>query len=235
MKGTTDQAPEKEHLAARRILAVTEEELRRVILDIHDGAAQQLFAALAQVKLMQTRLARGESISPVEWKAHLGRQETLLSCAQSEIRDFMSAFRPPDFPRRELVEIIRGLIIQHEGATGCHVDFTSCDPPLAASLPAKIALYRICQEALANAYRHAGTDHQTVRLGKEKGMIVLEVQDEGRGFAPPPLHGPEATEREEHIGLRGMRERVALVKGELELHSEPGQGTRIIVRVPLDE
>jgi signal transduction histidine kinase len=59
--------------------------------------------------------------------------------------------------------------------------------------------------------------------------------DHGRGFTPPPLVGPEATERVEHIGLRGMRERISLVGGALALEAAPGAGTRIVVEVPADE
>jgi signal transduction histidine kinase len=71
-----------------------------------------------------------------------------------------------------------------------------------------------------------------VRLSEQAGWVVLEVIDRGRGFVPPPLDGPSATERQEHIGLRGMRDRVQLVGGQLHLISQPGQGTRVIVQVP---
>lgn len=64
--------------------------------------------------------------------------------------------------------------------------------------------------------------------------MVLEVIDQGHGFIPPPLEGPSATEREEHIGLRGMRERMHLVGGQLRVYSEVGQGTSIVVKVPGD-
>jgi signal transduction histidine kinase len=102
-------------------------------------------------------------------------------------------------------------------------------------MPVRIALYRFCQEALSNAYRHAQADKQWIRLDKTDSHIVLEVGDDGKGFNPPPLSGPEATEQEEHIGLRGMRDRIALVGGQFELISEPGKGTRIVVKVPVDE
>jgi len=109
------------------------------------------------------------------------------------------------------------------------------EPIPALNLPAKIALYRILQEALSNSYRHAGVQRVWVRLDAVGDRVRLEVEDKGRGFNPPPLVGPEATERAEHIGLRGMRERVALVGGTLTLHSAPGTGTRIVVEMPTDE
>ncbi len=221
--------------AAGRILAVTEEELQRIVLDIHDGPVQQLFAASAQVKLMQLRLQRDEEISAHEWFNYLSQQAELLSSIQQEIRNFLGAFRPPSFPHRELIDILQGLIMQHENFTGCQVDLIVEPADYPASLPVKIALYRICQEALSNAFRHAGVSKQSVHLRREDALILLVVEDAGRGFEPPPLHGPGATEREEHIGLRGMRDRVTLVNGRIRLTSAPGQGTRIEVSVPANE
>lgn len=223
------------NLAAQRILAVTEEELQRIILDIHDGPVQSLFAALTQINLAQKRRGRGEMIPPDELDQLLSRLNMLTETALGEIRNFLGTFRPPDFAHRELADILQGLLLHHEMTTGREVAYQATTHPITASLPVKIALYRICQEALSNGYRHAQANQQWVRLDLQGGQIVLEVHDDGRGFVPPPLNGPEATEREEHIGLRGMRDRIALVGGDFELHSAPGQGTHIMVRVAADE
>jgi signal transduction histidine kinase len=125
--------------------------------------------------------------------------------------------------------------LQHEETTGYTVDLDAHGDIPRVSLPVKIALYRILQEALANTYRHARVKRARVGLSAEGGRVRLEVVDQGRGFRPPPLVGPEATERVEHIGLRGMRERVALVGGRFSIESAPGAGTRIVVEVPGDE
>ena len=222
-----------EHLAARRILAVTEQELQRIILDIHDGPVQKLFAALSQVNLLQTRLAQTEA-NP-EWTATLNRVSELLETSLSEIKTSIGTFRPPEFARRRLLSVIEGLIIQHEEFTGCRVDFESKGDIPEVSLPVKIAVYRILQEALSNVSRHAGVQIVMVRLTARDGRVKLDVIDQGQGFTPPPLVGPEATERAEHIGLRGMRERVALVGGEFCIDSSPGIGTHIVVEVPTNE
>ncbi len=71
-------------------------------------------------------------------------------------------------------------------------------------------------------------------LWNEDNMICMTVIDKGKGFDPPPLNGPMATEREEHIGLRGMRDRVALLGGKFSLTSSPGEGTRVLVKVPVN-
>jgi len=227
-------SPEK-NLAARRILVVTEEELQRIVLDIHDGPVQQMFAGLSQITLVRNRRKRGEAITVDEYEQLFGRVFGLLEGALNEIRGFLGTFRPLEFPHRHLFDIIEGLLLQHEIFTECQITFTVGERDLPVSLPVKIALYRICQEALSNAYRHSGVNEQQVRLDREDNMIVLEISDQGRGFVPPPLSGPRATEKAEHIGLRGMRDRIGLVGGEFELQSAPGKGTRIIVKVAIDE
>ncbi len=219
-------------IAGRRILAVTEEELQRIILDIHDGPVQKLFAALSQVNLLQHQLERASSSDSNALAPGLVRIALLLEDSLNEIRTFLGTFRPPEFAKRDLLSVLEGLILQHEAMTGLRVVFQVNGELPCVALPVKIALYRILQEALSNIYRHAQTQEPHVRLWVEGDSLWLEVSDEGVGFTPPPLSGPTATERQEHIGLRGMRERVALVGGVFDLWSRPGQGTCITVKVP---
>lgn len=225
---------EEEHLAARRILAVTEQELQRIILDIHDGPVQKLFAALSQVNLLQARLAHG-GLADADGQALLGRVGDLLESSLGEIKTSLGTFRPPEFARRDLLHVIEGLIIQHEEFTGCRVEFEAAPGIPPVSLPVKIALYRLLQEALSNAYRHAHVPSVRVRLSAAGRCVRLEVIDQGPGFTPPPMVGPDGTERAEHIGLRGMRDRMALVGGSFDIQSAPGAGTRILVEAPADE
>jgi signal transduction histidine kinase len=218
-------------LVPYRILSVTEEELSRIILDIHDGPVQYLFAALSLLARVQHQLDT-QNPSDLALKSTLEQVTGMVETSVREIKSFLGTFRPPEFQRRTLFSIIRGLVIQHEEFTSTTVNLTVDDLPDEAALPVKIALYRILQEALSNAFRHAGAEQQWVRLWSEDDLICLEVEDRGKGFEPPPLDGPQATERVEHIGLRGMRDRVALLGGTFHLVSHPGQGTRITVKVP---
>lgn len=227
----------EEQLAATRILAVTEEELRRIILDLHDGPVQQLFAAQSQLRGLQARLNHHEAVPNEEYQLTFQRVYRLLEASLAEIRQFLGTFRPPDFASQDLVEMLNGLFLHHELTTGVVIDFSVTDSQMAPKLPlpGKITLYRICQEALSNAYRHARARQQRVQLHLAPHEVMLTVHDDGIGFQPPPLRGPQATEREEHIGLRGMRDRVDLVGGTFELDSKPGQGTRITVKLPIHE
>lgn len=216
---------------SERILTVTEEELSRIILDIHDGPVQYLFTALSLLTGIQQEV--GQDLQPPDLAPRLAQVGVLLESSLYEIKFFMGAFRPPEFRRRPLVSIVEGLVIQHEEWTGNTVELATGDLPDEIALPVKIALYRIVQEALSNSYRHAGVEHYSVSLWADDDKICLEVADRGRGFEPHALAQPDEAERVEHIGLRGMRDRVAILGGHFELASRPGEGTRIYVEVPV--
>ncbi|HNB51858.1 MAG TPA: ATP-binding protein, partial [Anaerolineales bacterium] len=191
-------------LVPYRILSVTEEELSRIILDIHDGPVQYLFAAMSLLTRVQHQL-EVQTAPDLALKSTIEQVTGMVETSLHEIKSFLGTFRPPEFQRRSLFSIIRGLVIQHEEFTGTTVELSIQGLPADVSLPVKIALYRILQEALSNAFRHAKAEQQWVRLWAEEDWICLEVEDQGKGFEPPPLDGPLATERVEHIGLRGMR------------------------------
>lgn len=224
----------KSEIASRRILSVTEEELSRIVLDIHDGPVQNLFAALSLLSRLQNEILSFEQFADEgvgELIPITNQVEKLIEASLHEIKFFLGTFRPPEFHRRAFASLIEGLILQHEEWSGNTVELSIGTLPENIALPVKIALYRIVQEALSNSYRHSGVDKQWVRIWSEEEIISMEISDKGKGFEPPPLDGPTATEHEAHIGLRGMRDRVALLDGEFELASEIGQGTRITVRI----
>ncbi|KPV53025.1 histidine kinase [Kouleothrix aurantiaca] len=220
--------------ASRRILSVAEEELQRIVLDIHDGPVQKLFALSSHLALLQAQLGDTPPEARATLEPTVQRATMLIEGALQDIRVMLSGLRMAEFHQRSLPDVLEELAFQHETLTSNHValEIAGAIPPV--SMPVKIALYRVMQEGLSNAYRHANVDRHAVRVSSHDGWVELEVADQGRGFEPPPLEGPGATEREEHIGLRGMRERMHLVGGQLRVISQPGQGTRVIVQVPSD-
>ena len=221
-------------LAGRRLLAVTEEELQRIILDIHDGPVQNLFAALSQLTIVRRRLSElpdtAASCAPP-----LNTAIRLLESSLDGIRHMLTVFHAPEFQELELAQMVEELCVQHETLTGlpmaCEIDRALPRVPLVV----KIALFRIVQEALSNIRRHAGDAEATLRLHHRAGRLFIEIEDHGKGFSPPPLEGPQATEHAIHIGLRGMRERTATVNGTFTVTSKPGAGTRVHVEIPLDD
>src|SRR2546425_9234316 len=107
-----DQGDADTRAASRRLLATSERELQRIVLDMHDGPVQDLFAALSQLQVLERALA-GDTGTQQRTRQAM----RLLERALGEIRNFIGAFRPPGFERRALGEIIEGLAVQHETLT----------------------------------------------------------------------------------------------------------------------
>jgi signal transduction histidine kinase len=216
------------HAASRRLLAAGERELQRIVLDMHDGPVQDIFAAVSQLQLLERQFhgdAAGERI-----RQTIG----VLERALGEIRNFIGAFRPPGFERRDLAAILEGLAVQHETLTNQTVELTVAADLGDCSLAAKIALYRILQEALANGYRHSGAGKQRVIVERFGPEIVLTVTDDGSGFDLERVLASELDVGVEggHFGLRGIQDRVTMLGGAFSLRSAPGQGTSLTVALP---
>ncbi len=215
--------------ASLRLLAAGERELQRIVLDMHDGPVQDVFAAVSHLQVLHRDLA-----DRPEQQRRAGQAVQLLERALGEVRTLIGVFRPPGFERRDLAAILEGLTVQHEAMTDQPVELT-LDPDLGdCALPSKIALYRILQEGLANGFRHARATRQVVSVGRRGDRIVLTVADNGRGFeAPGVLKAEEGVGVEGgHFGLRGIQDRVAMLGGTFALDSTPGQGTVLSVVVP---
>lgn len=215
--------------ASLRLLAAGERELQRIVLDMHDGPVQDIFAAVSNLQLLQREL-----VERPEQARRAGQAVQLLERALGEIRTLIGVFRPPGFERRALGAILEGLCVQHEAMTDQPVELTMADDLGDCALPAKIALYRILQEALANGHRHASATRQTVTVARQGGRIALTVADDGRGFEATPVLAAEADVGVEggHFGLRGIQDRVAMLGGRFALDSTPGEGTVLRVVVP---
>ncbi len=225
----TDQADDRSREASRRILQIAEREVGRIILDIHDGPVQNIFAALSQLYIAHRRLSRRLGPESADELERINRSIGLLEHSLNDIRTFMGAFRPPEFERRNLISVLEGLAIQHEALTGKPVVLDVQGNVPDVSLPVKISLYRILQEALSNSSRHGNADQHFVALSSTDGNVVMEVADEGTGFdVERVLNGLDGV----HIGLEGMRERVSILGGSFEIHSAPGAGTHVRVVVP---
>lgn len=213
----------------RRLLYIAEREVGRIILDIHDGPVQNIFAALSQLSIAQRQLSSrfgNEAESEIE---RIRKSTTLLEHSLNEIRTYMGLFRPPEFERRTLLSVLDGLVIQHEELTSHAVTLDVQGTLPDVSLPVKICLYRVLQQALANAARHADVDQYFVALSSNENQIMMDVVDHGKGF---DVAATQEQSEGLHFGLTGMRERVEILDGTFSLQSTPGSGTRVRVVVP---
>ncbi len=228
--GHSESGP-REVGASRRLLAITEWELQRILLDIHDGPVQHMYAALSQLDLMDSALERSVGLDP-DVMPRKDRVRKLLEDGLNEVRSFIGAFRAPEFEHRPLRQLVDELLLQHEDLTDTQILLEADDDLPAADLPLRIALYRILQEGLSNAYRHGGASRVVVRLGRphpaNPRRLRLDIVDNGAGFDIEGAMGGT------HFGLRGMRDRVEMVGGTFALASTQGEGTTVTVEVDVE-
>ena len=209
-----------------KLLTAQEEERRKVAYEVHDGLAQVAVAAHQRLQAFSRRF----SPSSEKGRNDLDRILGLVQKTVGDSRRIIADLRPTaldDFGlgvalRQEVEELQDdGWQVEYEEGIG--------DERLPA--PVEVALFRVAQEALTNMRKHAQTDWVRLVLGRRQGVVELEVRDLGRGFDPDAVEGTNGPG--ERIGLSGMRERVSLLGGKLEVRSRPGGGTSITARVPV--
>jgi len=213
---------ERVRRAAARTTSLNERVLRRISADLHDGPVQDMGLALLRLDHVAAHTAEREPPgSPVA--TDLDVIQSSLQRALGEIRALSAGLGVPQLAGLTLPQTLARAVAVHEGRTGTAVALELDGTPDNASLPVKITLYRLVQEALANAHRHAGGAGQAVSLCFDAGRLHIEVSDSGPGF----VDGGSA-EWDKHLGLVGMRERVESLGGNFRVQSALGEGTRVI-------
>ncbi len=212
---------ERVHRAAARTTALNEQYLRRISADLHDGPAQDLALALLRMDAVM------DNINP-KVQEDFQTVRTAVSSAMKEVRSVSAGLRLPEIAPLNVEETVRRAVHDYEQKTGQEVVITLAKLPEQASLPIKITLFRLIQEALANGFRHAGSSRQAVRVFADTATLSVEISDNGPGF------DPETVPQVGHLGLAGMRERVELLGGHFEVKSRPDLGTTIYTQMPID-
>ncbi len=159
----------------------------------------------------------------------LDKIQTSLGEALTEIRSFSSGLVLPELDDLTLRETLGRVGRFHERRTDTTVELDLDGLPEQADLSLKITVYRFVQEALANAYRHAGGQGQKVSVACAADRLHIEVSDLGSGF-----DWQDREKDDEHLGLEGMRQRVESVGGTFRINSGNGLGTHVIADLPLD-
>jgi signal transduction histidine kinase len=197
-----------------RLLQAQEDERARIARDLHDGVGQSLTAL--QLRIEQARTRTGDP-GGILAEADQSCRETL-----AEVRAVVRDLRPPDLDAGDAVGALRAHAERFEARTGIPVSLRVTGSP-ATGPERAVTLLRILQEALTNVSRHANAREVGVSVEAGCGRIRMEITDDGTGFAPEAAPGS---------GLRGIRERAALLGGTAEWISAPGRGTRIVVELP---
>lgn len=210
---------------ARRLAA--EEERNRIARDIHDTVAQSLFGIVFTLDACAKLLPKQAALV----KQELTELRDVADQVRHQVRQSILDIWPSDLTEAKFKADLSKYVADCAPDHVFTVDFTiSGDFDGLPSLVRR-SLYRVCQEALANAARHAGVDMARVYLYVEPAEVHLSIRDTGRGFDPK-----EALARErnrERFGLRGMQERIQTMGGTCDILSQCSQGTQILVRVPV--
>ena len=207
-----------------RMLQQHEEERRRLSRELHDETAQVFSAVKMELGVLR------DDVEPAQVR-RLDQALELIDAGIRSIRNVTNDLRPSLLDDLGLLPALRSLVADFASRSGLEVmlDAPAVFPPL--SKEAELALFRALQEALSNVRRHAGAAHVRVELAASADRVRLAVHDDGRG---PPGATPEQLERDGHMGLAGMRERISALGGTVRFGRTDGAGAALEVVVPLE-
>jgi signal transduction histidine kinase len=213
------------HNQARRLAVLEERE--RIGMDLHDGIIQSIYGV--GLALEYAFLSVEEN--PVLTREKIDNSIEGLNATIRDIRAYVADLRPRQFrDEQPLQEGIERLVADFQAVSNAKATITTVDDGL-AELPREnsLALFHICQEALANVAKHAHAQNTDVHLWTTEDRILLKVEDDGHGFDTNSIVEPLGH------GLSNMRRRVQKVGGEVEIVSQPMKGTTITAWVPWEE
>lgn len=210
----------------RRTNTAIESERNRIARDLHDGPVQGVSAASLSLEAALLMIKAGEFEDGVDI---LMKVRVELSEEADNLRRLMSGLRPPLLEERGLVPAIRETLSRFGDEQDVETVFNG---NVQAEVPTDLETlaYRIVQEALSNAGKHAGASKLAVQIEADAGQLRLEVVDDGIGFDAAKARDYL---RQGRVGLASMRERVELANGTFMVHSTPGKGTTILATLPL--
>ena len=204
--------------ASSAALDPQEEERARVARDLHDEVNQSLTGLLL-------RLEAAREKAPPELAAELAEIRALANKAMQELLALARQLRPTALDDLGLAAALAGHVRELASQTQIETEFQANGELASMPQDVQLVVYRVAQEALANAARHSGADRIEVGLERRGDQVELTVADDGTGFT--------FDQASRGLGIGGMRERALLVNGDVQVESRPQVGTRVRLRVPL--
>jgi len=204
---------------ARRLIARQEVERQRIARELHDDISQRLALLNIEIDTIAGQVLSEES------RARLRALGTKAQELGSDVHHMSYALHPSWLETLGLVAALQALCRDASKQRNLHVTFTHRSIPSSVDPHVSLCLYRIAQEALHNVARHSQTREAHVSVACNADHIALQIADSGVGFNP-------SDRRSAGLGLASMRERVAVLKGQLAINAAPGAGTQIAVQIP---
>jgi PAS domain S-box-containing protein len=217
-----EEAIQREQRLLKELVDLNEQERKVVAYEIHDGLAQQLSGV--QMRLQSF----AEANEPTSGKADRLLEETRQLVAESiaEARRLISGLRPAVLDESDIVGAVDWLVQECGRHHRQLIEFRHKIEQDRLAHPARIALFRIVQEALNNACRHSQSEVVRVEIADKGDHVCAQIQDWGVGFDSTQV-------KKGRFGLQGMRERARLLGGQIVIETSPSKGTRIEARLPI--
>jgi len=212
---------------SRQMLVAQEEERKRISRELHDEVGQ----LLTGISLHLAALAQPGVVDVKDLKKKIARTQRLVVQSLSIVHQFAGQLRPAALDDLGLIPALRSYMRDYAKRTGLAIRFTGFIRGKTEQLDSakRTVLYRVAQESLLNVAKHAQASVVKVSIQRLRGVIRLEVKDDGKSFR---VQGVPATGKRKRLGLLGMRERVEMVGGRFTVESAPGQGTTVRAEIP---
>ncbi len=221
----------------RQVVAQEEEERHRVSRELHDEAGQALTALKISLSLIQSEMPHATGEGAGQLNHRLADAVDLTDTTMEKIRLLARGLRPPELDAVGLNGTLGGYCSEFARRTDLPIQYTGVEIPNLTDA-VNISFYRVLQEALTNAAKHARASSVKVKLSRRRRMVRLSVEDNGQGFNPRA----QMRQAKSHdfpqsggIGLLGMQERFELLGGRLDVKSRLGMGTRLVAQAPTEE
>lgn len=207
----------------KSIIKAQEDERKRISRELHDSVAQELLSSLVDLRVIKYLNVPSNVLQKI------GQTEASLTRLLNQIRNLSVELRPASLDDLGLEAAFRSHFKWIEQNYGLVVHYTAELHGSRFNSEMETVVYRVCQESLLNALKYAEVDEITVRLFEKDSYLTLLIIDDGCGFNVN-MYDPQGT----GLGLYGMKERAELVRGELFIISEPGEGTTVQLKIPIE-
>ncbi len=211
-----------------RLISVEADIRRRLARDLHDGPAQLLTALLANIEFIQRLWHREPERVPEE----LANLVPLAHKVLRQVRTLLFDLRPVILETRGLIPALESYVQRQQETNGLSYHLTIHNFEGRLVPHAERAIFGIIQEAVGNVRKHAQAQNVWISLRRQGGDLVVEVQDDGRGFDVAQTNA--RYDESGSLGMLNMKERAEVIGGQLSVHSQPGSGTIISLIVPLE-
>jgi PAS domain S-box-containing protein len=211
------------------ILSIQEEERRRIARELHDETSQSLASLAASLEALAGMLPPGAD----ETRTRLRKVEQVALSVLDEIHRIIYELRPTLLDDLGFVAAARWLINNNLGSTGVRVNFKTIGKVKRLTPKMETILFRVIQETVSNIARHARATNTDLIIRFKKDTVNVFIRDDGEGFYVE--EAISSRDRPRGLGLLGMKERVELVHGSLDIWSQPGCGTEVEIEIPMNQ